>query len=62
MIQSRKLSLNPELIYIGDNVRIASNVSFITHDVTHNMLNTLPERIRSGNIYKEKFALVTMFL
>lgn len=48
MIQSRKIPLYPELIYIGDNVRVASNVSFITHDVTHNMLNNLPENMRGG--------------
>ena len=42
MIQSRKIPLYPELIYIGNNVRIASGVSFITHDVVHNMLNNIP--------------------
>ena len=48
MIQSRKVPLYPELIYIGNNVRVASNVSFITHDVTHNMLNNLPRITRGG--------------
>ena len=48
MIQSRKVPLYPELIFIGDNVRIASNVTFITHDVSHNMLNNLLENIRGG--------------
>lgn len=48
MIQSRLVPLYPERIYIGDNVRIASNVSFITHDVVHNMLNNLPEELRGG--------------
>lgn len=54
MIQPRKVPLYPELIYIGDNVRIASNVSFITHDVIHNMLNHLPEDVRGGVFYHEK--------
>lgn len=54
MIQSRKLPLYPELIYIGNNVRVASNVSFITHDVTHNMLNNLPESLCVGGQFKEK--------
>ena len=39
MFMFRKLPLYPELISVGNNVHIASNVSFITHDVTHNMLN-----------------------
>ena len=54
MIQSRKIPLYPEKIFIGNNVRIASNVSFITHDVVHNMLNNLPENIGGGTIYSEK--------
>lgn len=39
MFMFRKLPLYGELISIGNNVHIASNVSFVTHDVTHNMLN-----------------------
>ncbi len=54
MIQSRKVPLYPELIFIGDNVRIASNVTFITHDVSHNMLNNLLENIRGGYRFAEK--------
>ena len=54
MIQSCKIPLYPELIYIGDNVRLASNVTFITHDVSHNMLNSLPESIRGGVGLKKK--------
>lgn len=41
MIQPRKIPLYPENIFIGNNVRLASGVSFITHDVVHNMLNNL---------------------
>ena len=39
MVMFRKLPLYPQLIYFGNNVRIASNVTFITHDAIHNMLN-----------------------
>lgn len=39
MITSRKIPLYSRLISIGNNVWIASNVSFITHDVAHYMLN-----------------------
>lgn len=39
LIQKRSLPLYSELIYIHDNVKIASNVGFVTHDVIHSMLN-----------------------
>lgn len=38
-IQKRSLPLYPNLIRIGNNVQIASNVGFVTHDITHSMLN-----------------------
>lgn len=37
-----KVPLYANLIRIHDNVRIASNVTFATHDVTHFMLNKMP--------------------
>ncbi len=40
--QTRKLPLYSELISIHDNVRIASRVNFITHDITYAMLNANP--------------------
>ena len=39
MFMFRKVPLYPKLISVGDNVHIATNVLFVTHDVTHNMLN-----------------------
>ena len=39
MVMFRKVPLYSELISLGDNVWIASNVSFVTHDVVHHMLN-----------------------
>ena len=39
MTMFRKVPLYPKLISFGDNVWIASNVSFVTHDVIHKMLN-----------------------
>lgn len=38
-IMDRKVPLYAKLIKVHNNVRIASNVSFVTHDVTHTMLN-----------------------
>lgn len=60
MLQSRKIPLYPEKIFIGNNVRVASNVSFITHDVVHNMLNNLPDTIRRGYHYEEKIGTITI--
>ena len=39
MVMFRKVPLYPKLISFGNNVWIASNVSFITHDVIHKMFN-----------------------
>ena len=52
MIQSRKIPLYPELIYIGNNVRIATNVTFITHDVSYNMLNNMREYTMGETVRK----------
>lgn len=37
--QSRHLPSDPELISIGTNVNIASNVTFVNHDIISQMLN-----------------------
>ena len=42
-IQKRKVPLYANLIRLGNNVHIASNVSFLTHDVSYMVLNNLPE-------------------
>ena len=39
MTMFRKVPLYPKLISFGNNVWIASKVSFVTHDVIHRMLN-----------------------
>ena len=39
MFMFRKIPLYPKLIKVHNNVWIASNVTFITHDVIHKMLN-----------------------
>ena len=38
-IQKWKLPLYSNLIHIHNNVKIASNVGFVTHDIIHTMLN-----------------------
>jgi len=39
MIQDYKLPFNPDKVFIGNNVRLASDVALITHDVSHHVLN-----------------------
>lgn len=41
MIQDFRLPYNPKYVFIGDNVFMASNVSLVTHDVIHHMLNNI---------------------
>lgn len=38
-VMDRKIPLYANLIKLGDNVHLASNVTFATHDITHKMLN-----------------------
>lgn len=52
IIRSRLIPLYPELITLGDNVRFASNVHLITHDVCHMMLNNDPDF--EGTKFREK--------
>ena len=47
-IQKRKVPLYANLIRLGNNVHLASNVSFLTHDVSYMVLNNLPEIPRGG--------------
>ena len=39
MWQPRNFPADPELVSIGDNVKIAANVSFVNHDILYGMLN-----------------------
>ena len=41
MIQDFRIPYNPEKVFIGNNVRIASEVSMITHDASYHVLNNL---------------------
>lgn len=54
MITSRKIPLYANLISIGNNVWMASGVTFVTHDVTHYMLNGL----KDGHRYQEKIGCI----
>ena len=54
-IMDRKIPLYAKLIKIHNNVRIASNVTFTTHDITHFVLNSMPEL---ENEYKETIGCI----
>ena len=60
LIMDRKVPLYAKLISIGNNVQIASNVHFNTHDITHLMLNNMPDVLarRDGVKYPEKIGCI----
>lgn len=39
VFMDRKIPLYANLIKLGDNVNLASNITFVTHDISHRMLN-----------------------
>ena len=39
VIQSWKLPLYYNLVFLHNNVKVAANVGFVTHDIIHSMLN-----------------------
>lgn len=47
-IQKRKVPLYANLIRLGNNVHIASNVSFLTHDVSYLVLKNMPAISKVG--------------
>lgn len=55
-IMDRIVPLYSKLIKLGSNVRIASGVKFITHDVVHAMLNDDPTL--SGTKFQEKVGCI----
>lgn len=57
-IQSRMIPVYSELISFGNNVSVARNVDFVTHDVIHEVLNSLPEEERKGQKFKEKIGCI----
>ncbi len=59
LVMDRKVPLYAKLISLGNNVQIASNVHFNTHDITHKMLNNIPELLfNRGEKYPEKIGCI----
>ena len=60
--QPRKLPADPKFIKIGNNVSVASDVDFTTHDIIHNVINHLPNFLRGGQkLIWAVLRYVTMF-
>ena len=57
-IMDRKIPLYAKLIRIHNNVRVASNVTFATHDITHFVLNNMPGH--SINEYSETIGCIEL--
>ncbi len=60
LIMDRIVPLYARLISMGNNVHIASNVQFITHDITHSMLNRSDKALsfNGGKKYPEKVGCI----
>ena len=52
-IMDRKVPLYSNLIRFHNNIKVASNVHFITHDITHKMLNC----VNGGGDFKKLLAV-----
>ena len=55
-IMNRTVPLYAKLVKLGNNVRLASKVTFVTHDVSHVMLNANPGL--KGEKFSEKIGCI----
>ena len=50
-----KLPSEPQLVYLGDNVNIATDVAILNHDIMSMMINNIPDtkkcKIRRGGVH-----------
>lgn len=60
LVMDRKVPLYADLISLGNNVQIASNVHFNTHDVTHLVLNNMQWAIdkHGGKRFPERIGCI----
>ena len=57
-IQSRVVPLYSELISFHNNITIARNVDFCTHDVIHGIFNRLAEEEKLGFKFSERIGCI----
>lgn len=58
VIMERKIPLYANLIKLGNNVNLASDVTFVTHDITHKMLNNAKFDAAKGKMIPEKLGCI----
>lgn len=58
LIMDRKIPLYAKLISIGNNVHIASDVSLVTHDVTHVVINNKLKNEKCGGRVNETIGCI----
>ncbi len=49
----RKIPQDPMLIRFGDNVKVATDVFFVTHDIIHDMVNDIEPPFSDNKLSKE---------
>lgn len=54
----RKIPQDPKLIKFGNNVVVATEVMFVNHDIIHEMLNNLPQKIGGGVVNIKSIGIV----
>ena len=57
-IEDRTVPLYAKCIRIGNNVRLASHVYLVTHDVSYFVLNNLGLKNKNGTPFKEKIGCI----
>ena len=57
-IEDRVIPLYAKCIRIGDNVRLASHVLMVTHDVSHYVLNNLGIKTDQGKQFEERIGCI----
>ena len=58
LYMGRIVPLYPNLIKIGNNVHISSDVSLVTHDDVHSVLNNLSQSKSDDSIFKENIGCI----
>lgn len=58
--QPFKIPSNPEVISVGDNVNVATEVLFLDHDIIHVMLNNMRPRLGGGKPFKPYIGPITI--
>lgn len=56
MVMFRKIPLYPKLLSLGDNVWIATGVTFVSHDAIHHMLNNCI----TGDKFRENIGCISI--